>query len=291
MEQAQPLKSRRNCCTVGKFEAFHRGHRKLIDTAKTLCDSVKVISIRGKGEKLFTDEERQEIADQLGIELVNVSFGEVKELSPRQFFNKLKESGCSILVIGEDWRFGKNRSGDVETARKLGEELDIEVVTVPVEKKNGKKIGASRVLKLLSGGNLEEANELLGFPYFLIGRVVRGISKGREIGFPTVNVEPLKNLPIPFGVYAVNFRVGNNVYRGIANYGRAPTLKMCEPIVEVFIPETRIPNLHGKSVKVEFLKFFRPEKKFDTVEELVNQIKLDLENLKDFWRLKVGTED
>ncbi len=285
------MKSRRNCCTVGKFEAFHRGHRKLIDTAKTLCDSVKVISIRGKGRRLFTDEERREIADQLGIELVNVPFNEIKELSPRQFFNRLKEYGCNVLVVGEDWRFGKNRSGNVETARKLGKELGIEVVTVPVEKENGKKIGASRILKLLSEGNLEEANELLGFPYFVIGNVVRGSSRGKKLGFPTVNVKPLKDLPIPFGVYAVNLQVGNKAYRGIANYGTAPTLKMCEPIVEVFIPEARIPNLYGKNVKVEFLKFFRPEKKFDTVEELVSQIKLDLENLKDFWRLEVGTGD
>jgi len=282
------LRSQKNCCTVGKFEAFHRGHRKLIDVAKSLCSSVKVISIRGKGETLFTGEEREEIAKGLGVELLNLPFSEVKDLTPEQFLGFLRELGCTVLVVGEDWKFGKNRSGDVEKAKEIGESLGIEVVTVPVEKFNGEKIGATRVRELLSKGEVEEANRLLGFNYFTLGKVVRGSSKGREIGFPTVNVRPFKELPLPFGVYAVNLVVDGTVYRGIANYGRAPTLKDSEPLIEVFVPGEDLPELYGKTVKVEFLKFFRPEKRFGSVEELVNQIKLDLENLKEFWRLGVG---
>lgn len=278
------MKLQKSCCTVGKFEAFHRGHRKLIEVAKGLCPSVKVISIRGKGETLFTDEEREEIARGLKIELLNLSFSEVKELTPEEFFNLLKDLGCSVLVVGEDWRFGKDRSGDVETARELGKKLGIEVVTVLVERFNGEKIGATKVRELLSIGKVEEANKLLSFNYFAFGEVVKGSSKGREIGFPTVNVKPFKELPLPFGVYAVNLVVDGRVYRGIANYGRAPTLKESEPLIEIFVPGEELPELYGKTVKVEFLKFFRPEKRFSSVEELVNQIKLDLKNLKEFWR-------
>ena len=283
------MKSRKSCCTVGKFEAFHRGHRKLIEKAKELCGTVKVISIRGKGEELFTDKERREITDKLRVELLNVPFSDVKNLSPREFFERLKKWGCSVLVVGEDWQFGRGREGDVETAKALGKEFGIEVVTVPPETENGKKIGTSRVRELLSEGKLAEANRLLGFPYFATGLVVKGNSKGREIGFPTVNVKPFKELPLPFGVYAVNLIVDGKTYRGVANYGRAPTLKNSEPVIEVFVPEVELPPLYGRQVKVEFLKFLRPEKRFSSVEELIKQIKLDVENLKEFWRLNCGT--
>ncbi len=279
---------RESCCTVGKFEAFHRGHRKLIEKAKELCGRVKVISIRGKGEKLFTDKEREEIARRLGVELLNVPFSEVKNLSPRDFFKRLKEWGCSVLVVGEDWRFGKGRAGDVKIAEALGKEFGIEVITVPPETEDGEKIGASRIKDLLSKGDLDRANKLLGFPYFAGGVVVKGTSKGKEIGFPTVNVKPFKELPLPFGVYAVNLTVDGKTYRGVANYGRAPTLKNTEPLIEVFVPEVELPSLYGRTVKVEFLKFLRPEKRFPSVDELIKQIKLDVENLKEFWRLGVG---
>lgn len=279
---------RKSCCTVGKFEAFHRGHRKLIERAKELCDRVKVISIRGKGEKLFTDEERREIAEDLEVELLDVPFSDVRNLSPREFFKRLKEWGCGVLVVGEDWRFGKERTGDIKTAEALGKEFGIEVITVPPETENGEKIGASRIRELLSEGNIEKANRLLGFPYFAAGVVVKGSSKGRKIGFPTVNVKPFKELPLPFGVYAVNLTFDGKTYRGVANYGRAPTLKNSEPVVEVFVPEVELPSLYGRNVRVEFLKFLRPEKRFSSVEELINQIKLDVENLKEFWRLNCG---
>ncbi len=278
----------KSCCTVGKFEAFHRGHRKLIEKAKELCGTVRVISIRGKGEELFTDEERKEIAEKLGVELLNIPFSEVKNLSSREFFERLKNWGCGVLVVGEDWRFGRGREGNIETAKTLGEEFGIEVVTVPPETENGEKIGTSRVRELLSQGKVAEANRLLGFPYFATGVVVRGSSKGREIGFPTVNVKPFKEFPLPFGVYAVNLVVDVENYRGVANYGRAPTLKNTEPLIEVYVPGKELPPLYGKTVKVEFLSFLRPEKRFKSVEELVNQIKLDLENLKEFWRLNCG---
>ena len=278
----------KSCCTVGKFEAFHRGHRKLIERAKELCDRVKVISIRGKGEKLFTDEERREIAEDLGVELLDVPFSDVRNLSPREFFKRLKEWGCGVLVVGEDWRFGKERTGDIKTAEALGKEFGIEVITVPPETENGEKIGASRIRELLSKGNIEKANRLLGFPYFAVGVVVKGSSKGRKIGFPTVNVKPFKELPLPFGVYAVKLTFDGKTYRGVANYGRAPTLKNSEPVVEVFVPEVELPPLYGRNVKVEFLKFLRPEKRFSSVEELIYQIKLDVENLKEFWRSGVG---
>ena len=278
----------RKCCTVGKFESFHRGHRRLIEKAKEVCDRVVVISIRGVVEEVFTDEERREIARELGVELLDVPFSQIKDLSPLEFLQFLKGLGCSFLVVGSDWRFGRGRSGDVETARRLGRDLGIEVISVGIEREEGEKISTSRILDLLKSGDLKAANSLLGFPYFSFGLVVKGEGRGRELGFPTINVVPDKRLPLPFGVYAVRIEVDGRKYLGIANYGRAPTLKNGEPLVEIYVPNEEIPDLTGKKVRVEFLEFFRPEKKFNSVEELVEQIKLDLKYFEEFRRSRGG---
>ncbi len=278
----------RKCCTVGKFESFHRGHRRLIEKAKEVCDRVVVISIRGVVEEVFTEEERREIARELGVELLDVPFSQIKDLSPFEFLQFLRDLGCSFLVVGSDWRFGRGRSGDVETARRLGRDLGIEVISVGIEREEGEKISTSRILDLLKSGDLKAANGLLGFPYFSFGLVVKGEGRGRELGFPTINVVPDKHLPLPFGVYAVRVEVDGRKYLGIANYGRAPTLKNGEPLVEIYVPNEKIPDLTGKRVRVEFLEFFRPEKKFNSVEELVEQIKLDLKYFEEFRRSRGG---
>jgi riboflavin kinase/FMN adenylyltransferase len=288
LEQAQQLKLQKRCCTVGKFESFHRGHRKLIETAKRICSEIVVISIRGLGKRIFSEEEREKIAESLNIRLLNVPFSEIRNLTPKEFMEFLKDLGCSVLVVGSEWKFGKNRAGDVNTAREIGKSLGIEVVSVETVKEDSEKISTSRILEFLRKGKVEEANKLLGFPYFAVGVVVKGKKLGREIGFPTVNIETQKELPLPFGVYAVRLYLGNRVFDGISNYGRAPTLKNSNPTLEVFIPEKELPPVYGQKVKVEFFKFLRPERKFNSVEELVNQIKFDLKNLREFWRERVG---
>ena len=287
MEQAQQSGLQKRCCTVGKFESFHRGHRKLIETAKKICSEIVVVSIRGIGKEIFSDEEREEVAKNLNVKLRNIPFSKIRDLTPREFMEFLKELGCSVLVVGSEWKFGKNRKGNVNAAKEVGKSLGIEVIPVEILRENDEKVSTSRIFKFLREGKIEEANKLLGFPYFAIGVVVEGEKKGRVIGFPTLNIETQKELPLPFGVYAVRIYLGDNVFNGISNYGRAPTLKNDEPILEVFIPEKELPPIYGQKVKIEFLKFLRPERKFSSVEELVKQIKFDLKNLREFWRERV----
>ena len=285
-------KSQNRCCIVGKFESFHRGHQFLIEKAKELCSQVSVISINKFSQNpLFTPEERNKIAENLGVKLINLKFEEIKDKTPEEFFQILRNLGCSKLLAGKDWKFGKNRSGNIETAKKLGEKYNVEVLEVPLITNSGEKIGTSTIKALLKEGKLEEANKLLGFPYFCFGRTVKGDGRGKELGFPTINVKPEKRLLIPYGVYAVNLKVNGKYYRGIANYGVKPTFGENEPIIEVHIPNEKIPSLplHTPAT-VEFLKFFRREKRFNNVEELKKQIKFDLENLKQFWRNSLGRD-
>ena len=277
------------CCIVGKFESFHRGHQTLIEEAKKECRKILIISIKRWENGLFSDEERQLIARNLGVGLINLEFDRIKNLSPEEFFLKLKEFGCQKLFAGEDWHFGKERSGDITTARELGRKLGIEVRAIPIKKIKDEKIGTSKIRELLNKGKLPEANYLLGFNYFCIGRVEEGNKLGREIGFPTLNVKCEKVLPLPDGVYEVVVTIDGKSFKGIANLGKRPTVnKLPRRTLEIHVPDTRLPELYGKEIKVEFLQFLRPEKRFNSIEELKNQIKLDLENLKQYWRSKVG---
>ncbi len=273
---------------MGKFNAFHLGHRRLIEEAKKRCGSVKVISIRGKGRELFSERERKAIARRLGVELVDIPFEKVRELSPEEFFALLKKLGCGYLIVGKDWRFGRGRSAGVSEALKLGKEFGIEVIPVETVEVNGEKVGTSRIFELLSEGRVKEANRLLGFPYFVIGKVVEGRKVGRELGFPTVNVEVGRELPLKRGVYLVKVGVNGRELYGIANYGVRPTFGSSEPLLEVHFPGRELPPLYGREVVVEFLSFIRPEIAFGSVEELKNQIKLDIRKFKTLLEERVG---
>ncbi|TCK03466.1 riboflavin biosynthesis protein RibF [Phorcysia thermohydrogeniphila] len=289
MEQAQLQESQKRCCIVGKFETFHRGHRKLIERAKELCDKVLIVSIKKEKFTVFSEEERKEIAKGLSVELLNLPFSAVRELSPQEFFQFLKRNGCQVLIVGEDWRFGKDRKGNVRTAKELGEKFGIEVITVQTEKANGEKIATSRIKELLKEGKVEEANKLLGFSYFCLGTVTPGDRLGRDLGYPTLNVHPQKEILLPNGVYEVALTLDGETLRGIANLGVRPTVSNgVERRLEVHVPDRELPELYGKKVKVEFIRFIRPEKRFNSIEELKKQIKFDVENLKRYWRDNVG---
>jgi len=291
LERARQSKSPSRCCTVGKFASFHEGHRALIERAKRECEEVLVVVIK-RGEQLFTEEERKEIAQKLGVSLIELPFERVKELSPEEFFRFLKELGCQKVVVGKEWRFGKGRSGTVETARKLGKALGIEVVAVEPIKRNGQKVSTSKIVELLKAGRVEEANSLLGFNYFAYGKVARGKKLGRRLGFPTLNLKLKKRLPLPFGVYAVKVKLNGKELYGLANFGLRPTVEeRKEPVLEVHVPEVKLPELYGKRVKVEFLSFIRGEKRFNSLEDLTNQIKLDLKKLQKFLEERVGREE
>ncbi len=285
MEQAPVEKSQKKCCIVGKFEAFHKGHQKLIDTAKKVCNEVEIISISGLRKiKIFSDEEKLLLAKRFNVSLKSIPFLEIKNLSPEEFFKKLKNLGCQSVVVGTDWRFGKDRTGNVRTATELGNKHNIQVICVEPVKENGKKIGTEEILTLLKEARVKEANELLGFNYFCLGKVIRGNQLGKRLGFPTLNVLCNKQLILPYGVYEVKIQINGKTLKGIANYGIKPTIGGEKPIVEVHIPGEELPELYGKPLIVEFIRFIRKEKKFSSLEELKNQIKFDVEKLKSSWR-------
>ena len=268
-------------CTIGKFESFHKGHQKLIKTAKKY-GTAEIISIWPFKEKrypLFTIDERKILADLFEIKLINLPFKTIKNLLPEEFFSLLRKLNYSVLVVGTDWKFGKNRQGDVKLAGKLGKTYGIDVITIEPVKENGEKISTSRIKRLLSIGKVEKAKNLLGFPFFTTGKIKKGQGLGKKIGFPTINIKPQKQLLIPYGVYKIIFHINEIEHIGIGNFGIRPTVDGKNELLEIHIPNKNITIHPTEKIKIEFLNFIRSERKFSSIEELKKQIKLDLKSI------------
>ena len=271
---------------LGKFEGLHRGHRLLIDRAveygrtKGIESCVFTISQPG-ASRIYTPAEREALLLSFGVSAcVECEFRpEFMLLTPELFAGRvLRERLCARLVlVGEDFRFGKDRAGDCDTLRALGEKLGFEVVAVPALMDNGEKISSSKIRTQLAEGDLKGAEGLLGRPYSITGFVEHGKRLGRTIGIPTLNLLPDagKLLPKP-GAYATEVSVFGKSYKAVTNVGGNPTVESGDRIKV----ESHLLNFdkdaYGEKITVFFRRFLRDEKKFNTINELKNQINRDI---------------
>ncbi len=279
--------------TVGNFDGVHKGHAVLLEKVlkrakelglKSLVLSfyphpIKVLSHQQAPCELTNLWERAELLKSQGMDyVVFIKFDKDFSKMPAEDFIReiiYKRLKCRHLVVGYDWRFGYRREGEIELAKELGKELGFEVEEVQPYKINGHVVSSTLIRRLLHMGRLEEAQTYLGRRYYIKRKVVRGEGRGSKIGFPTANLEGTENLCLKEGVYAV--RVEDNLL-AVANYGYRPTFEGKKKVLEVHIPHFE-GNLRGKTIKVEFLRFLREEKKFSSVEELVKQIERDISSL------------
>ena len=190
-----------------------------------------------------------------------------------------KRIGCKYLYVSKNFKFGKNREGDVAKLKKYERKFFYKtIVTNPLKKKK-KTISSTIIRKLLKKGKVINSNRLLGRKWEIIGKVIKGSQRGRKIGFPTCNIFIKKYIIPKFGVYAVNVKINNTLKKGIANIGYRPTFKGKKLLLEVNIFGIK-KNLYNKYIIVIFNKFIRPEKKFKNLLELKNQIKKDIKLVK-----------
>ena len=180
----------------------------------------------------------------------------------------------SSIVVGYDFRFGKNRAGGVEDLERICSEYNISVRVVEKQKKDESVLSSSNVRALLQVGDFKEAEKMLGHKWLIKGKVIGGDKRGREIGFPTANLEVNDFLKIKFGVYAVNVDIEGDLYNGIANYGIRPTFKGEKLLLETYIFDFS-KDIYGKDIVVSFIEFIREEKKFEGVDLLKKQIDMD----------------
>lgn len=279
--------------TLGKFDGVHRGHQALIGRVKAYAASHKSL---GRSPKtvvftfminqytLLTVEERREIIGNMGIDiLVECPFVPmIITMEAEDFVRKILVEQMQVchLVVGEDFRFGYGRRGDVAMLRELGRRYDFTVEVVEKVTDEEGRISSSRVRESLREGDMETVNRLLGYSFFVEGSVIHGRRIGRAIGFPTTNLIPdgSKLLP-PNGVYFVRTRIGGKDYNGVTNIGTKPTVDGHFLGVETYLYDCEDgTDLYGKKQRVELLHFSRPEKKFSNIDDLKAQIAMDREN-------------
>jgi riboflavin kinase/FMN adenylyltransferase len=284
--------------TVGTFDGVHEGHRALMDTlvrqakerdARSVVVTFdphprSIIHSKSDGIKLLTTlRERSEILETIGVdELVVIPFTrDFSLLSSEDFVESViyEEIGISEFVIGYDHHFGKDRSGTIDTLKKLSPRLGFDVSVVS-KKEMGETTVSSTVIRreIIENGDMNRSAELLGRPYMLNALVIHGDERGRTIGFPTANLQPEhpdKALP-KNGIYAVKIRVDDTWFNGMMNIGVRPTFDGQRKSLEVNIFDFN-EMIYGKTVQIRFYDRIREEVKFNGLEGLKDQLMLDKE--------------
>lgn len=279
---------------LGYFDGAHKGHNAVIFSAIKEAERLFAIpvvftfdgNLRGRlsgGKCIFTASERAEILKEKGFaEILSAPVSdEFLSLSPAEFLDFINEKyDIKGYACGEDYRFGKNGEGDVAFLKKYAAAKGQTVAVCSAVYEGGEKVSATRIKNLLFNGEIDAANKLLSFDYFISGIVKSDRGVGRMLGFPTVNVNvdndksELKN-----GVYAGYAFVEGVKYAAVINYGNRPTYNLNEKLVEAHLIGFS-GTLYGKTVRIYFTRFLRDIKKFDGEQELKSQLKKDVLNAK-----------
>jgi riboflavin kinase/FMN adenylyltransferase len=217
--------------------------------------------------------------------VVTIEFNEVvAALTAEQFMLEVKETlGITHLLVGSDFALGHGRSGDIPALKALGEQIGFIVETLSPVKVNGEVVSSSQIRSLLLDGNLQQANRLLGRAYSLEGYVVHGEHRGNKLGFPTANLDIAANLLLPAkGVYACRALVNDTVYTAVTNIGVRPTFEnpLPSPRVEPHLLDLE-GDLYGKFLQLELIEYLRPEKAFDSPQDLVAQVNRDIQKTRE----------
>lgn len=275
--------------TIGVLDGVHRGHRDLLrnldgDMIRTVLTfdphPLEVLRPGTPPRLITTIDERIRLLDDAGIECVGVlDLREIKEQTPEQFIHDVLVGKVNVaqVVVGADFRFGKDRAGDVELLRTAGKEYGFSVVVIDLVEELGAPISSSRIRGLIESGHVDEAADLLGSRFTLTNAVVHGDMRGREIGFPTANLRPPRGKLIPAtGVYACFVSLGDQTHPAAVNVGVRPTFGEEELLIEAYILEFAN-DIYGCRLTVEFVEYLRPEIAFESVEALVAEMARDVE--------------
>ena len=278
---------------LGFFDGVHLGHRALLQRAKeearergallaVFTFAAETFGKKGVG-RLYSTEEKLEIFEELGVdEVIIADFGTVANIAAEDFVvgTLIGDIGAVCTVCGEDFRFGQGARGDLSLLERLMRESGGDCISVTDECLGGVKVSTTKIKELLADGDVAGANALLGAPLYLSGVVEKGLGLGKKLGFPTVNT-PIgaKGEILRRGVYRSRLSVDGKDYDAITNVGICPTFEEREVHQETFVL-CEIGDLYGKKIKVFLLEFLRDEKRFDSKNDLIMQINVDINRIK-----------
>lgn len=284
--------------TIGVFDGVHVGHRQVISDLITLAASSRLspaivtfnphpLSILApeRAPKMLTSvDQRIDQFRQLGVEFVGVlDFPDIRHLLASQFCEEVlfRALRAKRVVVGADFRFGRDRGGDAKLLADEGERLGFEVSVVDLFGYRDGVVSSTRIRQLLSDGRVEEAAALLGRPYELAGPVVEGEKRGGSIGFPTANIAitPERQLP-GRGVYAGQAVAGDEIHLAAINVGTRPTFDGQGTTIEAYLLDYS-GDLYGRLLAIDFRARLRDELRFDGVEALTSQIRRDVERVRE----------
>ena len=279
---------------IGTFDGMHLGHQELLRQAYTIGNGEYiVITFNEMPQRILKDknykyminkiEKEKLLIAQRATGIVYFDFEQIKDFDPESFCKILNEKyGINKIVVGEDFRFGKDRTGDIELLKRY---FNNNVSIIPDKLVNGSRVSSSTIRNCLKNGDINLANKLLGRPYSVSGKVIKGDGVGTELGFPTANLQIHNNYRLPKnGVYAATVFLDSNKtslpeqfidkeYSGMVNIGFRPTLgkKSKTHHIEINIFNFDL-SIYDYNLTVNFHKFLREEKKFENLKDLSKQL-------------------
>jgi riboflavin kinase/FMN adenylyltransferase len=295
----QPISA--SVVTIGNFDGIHLGHQHVLEQLKEAAIQHNlpstVIIFEPQPIEFFAPGRAPKRLSRFREKLVYLKSRQIDNLLCLKFNHDLAELyaqdfvqqilverlNTRHLVIGDDFRFGKNRSGDFKYLKDCGEQYGFAVEHTGTLLIDGTRVSSTRIRECIQNDDFERAAELLGRPYSLSGKVSHGQKLGRELGFPTINIKMGDNTLIVKGIFAVSVKgIDNRVLQGVASIGTRPTVNGVDTILEVFILDFN-QDVYGYCVDVEFLHKIRDEEKFESLEVLSAHIAQDTIKAKQYF--------
>jgi riboflavin kinase/FMN adenylyltransferase len=287
--------------TIGMFDGVHRGHRRIIEIAHQRARDLRLRCVvftfdrhpletlkPGKHPPyLSSSAQKLRLLEELDVDLVLMSRFDAKfaAISADSFFDNIlrKKLGAEVVVVGENFHFGREGEGDIDYLKKLGDKRGVEIIAVPLLKEGKEVISSTSIRRLLEKGEVEEANHRLGWDYTLEGFVVHGDHRGKSLGFPTANLDIHDQRCVPAnGVYAGEAVLEHRNWPAGIYIGSIPTFKgRHRRRVEVHLLDFE-GDLYDRYLGVEFQRRIRAEMSFPHVSELQRQIAHDLDRVREF---------
>ena len=290
--------------TIGAYDGLHLGHRKLLDRVRSLAGQhglpAVVMSFEPTPKEFFGGErpparlmrfrEKFESLAGHGIDLFYCPrFAEaMRDVSAADFIRRILVHGLNArhIVVGDDFQFARRREGNIGHLLKTAPVLGFEVEQVPSVIVDGVRVSSTEIREALAAGELQTATALLGRPYRMSGKVVEGDRVGRQLGYPTANVDLRRRQSAVMGIFAVQVHgLDGGPHDAVASVGSRPTFNGTKPILEVHLFDFDA-DIYGKYIHVDFIAWIREQRKYDIVDDLVAQMHVDADNAKSILAAK-----
>jgi riboflavin kinase / FMN adenylyltransferase len=285
---------------IGVFDGVHLGHQAVISTsaehARAANGTPVVVTFDPHPEKILRPEKAPHLLTAtphkialirtLGVgHLLIITFNrQFAATEPEDFVQQLVQHSKPLreICVGHEWSFGKNRRGNLESLTQLGVKFDFNVVGIPPVSVNGEIVSSTTIRRAVEAGDLKKAATMLGREYTILGTVVHGDDLGKKIGFPTANLSAHSEQFPPNGVYFAEAKLDGVFYPGVVNLGYRPTVSSgkSDRTLEIHLLDFKR-DIYGKDLELRFVRYLRPEAKFENVDALVRQIERDVQQARE----------